>query len=316
MSISRSCHRPALLPAALCLLGSTCWSTIGANPAAAAQPPRPAPASITSPSLRADAGLIAQGMNSDPAVQQLLQENQELRQRIQRLEGLLNVSAPAPGKAEAAAPVIAKPGLYIEGSLGGQYRDLAGENGYTVTSFQPGFYGSAGLGYRYNKNVRFSAEYANLSSNVNTVAACYLPSSPTGGGCGATPLDGVFFPGQGAIVLNQYTLNAYYDLDGFGPRQRFRPYVGLGVGTQKSSIINLSNSIAAPFGLLAYGTAWAPLVTFSGGLSYAVSNRSEVFVGGKYALGSELLFDNTAFGDLLPQSARNWIINGGFRYTF
>jgi len=33
-------------------------------------------------------------------------------------------------------------------------------------------------------------------------------------------------------------------------------------------------------------------------------------------LGSELLFDNTAFGGLLPQSSRSWIINGGFRSTF
>ena len=297
------------------LLGSTCWASPLPSDAAAKQPPQPALATIPSPALPAEIGQVAQ-LSTDPALQQLQQENLELRQRIQRLERLLNVSAPSPGQAEKPAPIVAKNGVYVEGSLGGQYRDLAGENGYTVTSFQPGFYGSAGLGYRYSKNFRFSAEYANLSSNVNTVAACYFPASPTGGGCGATPIDGVFFPGQGAIVLNQYTLNAYYDLDGFGPRQRFRPYVGLGVGTQKSSLINLSNNQAAPFGLFAYGTAWAPLITFSGGLSYAVNNRSEVFMGGKYALGSELLFDNTAFGDLLPQSSRNWVINGGFRYTF
>jgi hypothetical protein len=93
-------------------------------------------------------------------------------------------------------------------------------------------------------------------------------------------------------------------------------YVGIGVGTQRSSIINLSNSIAEPFGLVANGSAWAPLITFSGGVSYVFTPNSEIFVGGKYALGSELLFDNTDFGDLLPQSSRNWIINGGFRYTF
>ena len=251
------------------------------------------------------------------AIEQLQQENQELRQRLQRLEQMLNVNPDSePGKAAVPPPVTPKNGFYVQGDLGGQYRDLAAENGYIATAFKGGFYGNVGVGYRYSKNFRFSAEYANLSSDVNTVAGCYLPPSPTGGGCGATPIDGKFFPGQGTVVLNQYTLNAYYDLDGFGPRKRFRPYVGMGVGTQKSTIINLSNSVAAPIGLFANGNAWAPLITFSGGLSYLLNSNSEVFVGGKYALGSELLFDDTAFGNLLPQGSRSWIINGGFRYTF
>lgn len=259
--------------------------------------------------------LVAQAP-ADSAIEQLRQENQELKQRLQRLEQLLNVTPPAAGQAELPGPLLPKNGFYIQGDLGGQHRDLAGENGYTVTSFQGGFYGNVGVGYRYSKNFRFSAEYANLSSNVDTVAACYIPASPKGGGCGATPSDGKFFPGEGAIVLNQYTLNAYYDLDGFGERKRFRPFVGIGVGTQKSTIINLSNTQAEPYDLIANGNAWAPLITFSAGLSYVFTQNSEIFVGGKYALGSELLFDDTDFGDLLPQSSRNWIINGGFRYTF
>jgi len=252
-----------------------------------------------------------------PTVEQLQQENDDLKARLERLEQLLDVKnadqTKVKANAQALKPLIPKNGFYIQGDIGGQYRDLAGENGYTVTAFQSGFYGSAGVGYRYNKNFRFSAEYANLSSNVGSVAACYqTPPSA----CGTNANDGVFFPGQGAIVLNQYTLNAYYDLDGFGYRKRFRPYVGLGVGTQKSSIIALSNTQAAPFGLYAYGDAWAPVVTFAGGISYVVSKNGEVYLGGKYSLGSELLFDNTAFGDLLPQSSRNWIVTGGFRYTF
>lgn len=277
------------------------------KPAAVAAVPAGAPATPTV--------LLAQAP-ADSAIEQLQQENQELKQRLQRLEQLLNVTPPAAGQAELPGPLLPKNGFYIQGDLGGQHRDLAGENGYTVTSFQGGFYGNVGVGYRYSKNFRFSAEYANLSSNVDTVAACYIPASPKGGGCGATPSDGKFFPGEGAIVLNQYTLNAYYDLDGFGERKRFRPFVGIGVGTQKSTIINLSNTQAEPYGLIANGNAWAPLITFSAGLSYVFTQNSEIFVGGKYALGSELLFDDTDFGDLLPQSSRNWIINGGFRYTF
>lgn len=279
-------------------------SSNGASLAAPAIQPVPDGISTTSPALIAQA-------SPESAFQELQQENQGLRDRLQRLENLLNVSPIKTGEAQLPAPLVPKNGLYIQGDLGGQDRQLAGENGYTVTSFDGGFYGSAGVGYRLNKNFRISAEYANLTSNVDEVAACATLT------CGATPsVDGIFFPGQGDIVLNQYTLNAYYDADGFGYRKRFRPYVGIGVGTQSSTINNLSNSVTAPLGLFANGNAWAPLITFSGGLSYVISQKAEIFFGGKYALGSELLFEDTAFGDLLPQSSRNWIINGGFRYTF
>jgi len=127
----------------LFLLGSTCWASPGPSDARAKQRPQPALATIPSPALPAEIDQLAQ-LITDPALQQ--QENLELRQRIQRLEQLLNVSAPSPGQAEKPAPIVAKSSVYLEGSLGGQYRDLAGENGYTVTSFQPGFYGSAGAG--------------------------------------------------------------------------------------------------------------------------------------------------------------------------
>ena len=51
-------------------------------------------------------------------------------------------------------------------------------------------------------------------------------------------------------------------------------------------------------------------------MNYLVSKNTEVYLGAKYALGSELLFLNTSFGNLLPQSARNWILKTGIRYTF
>lgn len=255
--------------------------------------------------------------NNSSTLEELKQENVELKARIDRLEKLLDVKSTDQNKvlanAKSLTPVIPKDGFYIQGDIGGQHRNSAGENGYTVTYFQPGFYSNIGVGYRYKSNFRFSAEYAYLPSKVSKVSACY--STPPYA-CGYTKNDGVPFPGNGTIYLNQYTLNAYYDLDGFGYKKRFRPYVGLGVGTEKSTISGLTNTQAVPYGLYANGSAWSPLVTFMGGLSYVVSKNAELFVGGKYALGSELLFRNTDFGDLLPQSSRNWIMSGGFRYTF
>lgn len=250
--------------------------------------------------------LIAQSSTVD----QLIQENRDLKLRLERLEKLSGVNPKVP---EALLP---KNGFYIQGDLGYQYRDVAGENGNTWTAFYGGFYGSAGLGYRLNKNFRFAAEYANLSSKASRVATLANPNDVT---------TGYSAPGLGAITLNQYTFNAYYDVDGFGPKKRYRPYIGLGVGTNTSSIIQLSNTVAAPLNFcgptgtspcIANGVTSAPVVTFEAGINYVVSKNMEIYAGGKYALGSELLFNNTAFGNLLPQSSRNWILKTGLRYTF
>jgi opacity protein-like surface antigen len=247
--------------------------------------------------------LVAQ--QSDSAlIQQLLIQNAELQKRIEKLESASSTEQAAPADASALIP---KNGVYVQADIGAQYRDSAGENGDTVTYLKSGFYGSAGLGYRLSKNFRLSGEYTNQSSNANQVSADY--------GSG-NPLNGIPQPGLGAIVLNQYTFNAYYDAPGFGYKKRIRPYVGLGVGTQKSSLIGISNTFAAPFGLYANGATWAPLVTFQAGAAYVVNKNTEIYAGAKYAEGSELLFRNTAFGNLLPMSSRNWSVSGGVRYTF
>jgi Opacity family porin protein len=252
-----------------------------------------------SPTIASDAP-IATGtlIAQSSTVEQLIQENRDLKLRLERLEKLAGVNPKAP------EPLLPKNGFYIQGDLGYQYRDLAGEDGNTWTAFYGGFYGSGGIGYRLNKNFRFGAEYANLSSNASRVAS----SNGSGGSLSA--------PGLGAITLNQYTFNAYYDVDGFGPKKRYRPYVGLGVGTNTSSIIQVSNTIAAQSGLYSNGVTSAPVVTFEAGINYVVTKNFEAYAGGKYALGSELLFNNTAFGNLLPQSSRNWILKAGLRYTF
>ena len=234
-------------------------------------------------------------------IQMLIQQNEELRERIEKLEA---ASSSTSAESDALVP---KNGLYVQADIGGQYRDLAGEDGDTATYFERGFYGSAGIGYRFSPNFRMSAEYANQSSDTDKVSANYGDGNA---------LNGQPLPGLGAITLNQYTINAYYDVPGFGYKKRIRPYVGVGVGTQKSSLIGISNSLASEFNLYAFGETWAPLVTFQAGASYIVNENTEIYAGGKYAHGSEMLFRGTAFGNLLPQSSRNWSVSGGVRYTF
>lgn len=239
-------------------------------------------------------------------IQQLLNQNAELKQRIEKLEA----ASYSPNDVKVLAPstdLLPKNGLFVQGDVGGQYRQLAGEDGNTATYFDSGFYGSAGIGYRFSKAFRLSVEYTNQSSDAKDVSAFYGDGNP---------LNGVPLPGLGSIRLNQYTFNAYYDAPGFGYKKRFRPYVGLGVGTQSSTLVGISNTFAAPASLYANGTAWAPIVTFQAGASYIVNKNTEIYAGAKYAQGTELLFRNTDFGNLLPQSSRNWSISGGVRYTF
>lgn len=250
------------------------------------------------------ASALGQEVDSS-TVQQLLQQNAELRQRIEKLEAAS--ATDEPDQAAESNALVPKNGFYVQADIGGQFRDWAGEDGDTVTYFKSGFYGSAGLGYRLSKNFRLSAEYANQSSIADKVSAFY--------GFGNS-LNGVPLPGKGAIVLNQYTFNAYYDAPGFGYKKRIRPFVGVGVGTQKSSIIGISNTFASAAGLYAYGDTWSPLITLQAGAAYVVNKNTEIYAGAKYAQGAELLFRDTAFGNLLPQSSKNWSVSGGVRYTF
>lgn len=249
------------------------------------------------------AGALAQEIDSS-TIEMLIQQNAELRERIEKIEAAASTSEAEEESEKNLAP---KNGLYVQADIGGQFRDFAGEDGDTVTYFKRGFYGSAGIGYRFSENFRMSAEYANQSSDVDKVSADYGPGIAQNG----RPL-----PGMGAITLNQYTLNAYYDAPGFGYRKRIRPYVGVGVGTQKSAIMNLSNDLASTFDLYAWGETWVPLVTLQAGASYVVSENTEIYAGGKYSQGAEMLFRGTDFGNLLPQSSKNWSVSGGVRYTF
>ena len=259
---------------------------------------RPHPTSVEPQQLAMEPVTEADAINA------LILENKELKARLERLEALVESQMAVQEGEEKPEAIetafLPKNGIYVQGDLGGQWRQLAGESGTTYTEFDWGWQGSLGIGYRVNKNIRFSGEFAHLNNSADVVAA-----EATG------PL-----PGVGDITLNQWTANLYYDLNGFGKDKRFRPYVGIGVGTQQSILNGISNTGAAGFGLFANGRTWAPLVTYEVGLGYLISKNLDAYVAAKYALGSELFFEDTDFGNLLPQSSRNFTLKTGLRYTF
>ena len=92
------------------------------------------------------AGALAQETDSS-TIEMLIQQNAELRERIEKLEAAASTSEAEKESEQNLAP---KNGLYVQADIGGQFRDFAGEDGDTVTYFKRGFYGSASIGYRFS----------------------------------------------------------------------------------------------------------------------------------------------------------------------
>jgi opacity protein-like surface antigen len=216
-------------------------------------------------------------------------------------------------------PKIALPknGPYVQADIGIQQREFAGENGITNLIFNPGLYGGLGLGYRYDRNFRFAFEYMTMNNSVDRIrpGIPLLVIDPIIGPVGA---DGAQFSANGNVKLSSYTLNAFYDLNGFGHQRRFRPYVGAGVGMMTSTITGLQPSFFPFIGvnrsLNASNTQ--PTLNFQSGISYLANRNTEFYLGGMYTYTSTFLFQNTSFGTLMPNGARNWTLKLGARYTF
>ena len=87
------------------------------------------------------------------------------------------------------------------------------------------------MGYRYDRNFRFAFEYSEMDSEVSDMRA------GDGGKLIRDPKNKDVIlqnssrkvKGNGSALLETYTLNAYYDLNGFGHEKRFRPYLGAGL---------------------------------------------------------------------------------------
>ena len=217
------------------------------------------------------------------------------------------------------SPKIALPknGPYVQADIGIQQREFAGENGITNLVFNPGLYGGLGVGYRYDRNFRFAFEFMQMNNSVYKIrpGVPLLVVDPVLGPVGA---DGAQFFANGNVKLSSYTLNAFYDLNGFGYQRRFRPYLGAGVGLMTSTISGLQPAffpfIGVDRSLNASNTQ--PTLNFQTGISYLANRNTEFYLGGMYTYTSTFLFQNTSFGTLMPNGARNWTLKAGARYTF
>lgn len=246
---------------------------------------------------------------------------EQIADRIKELEiELIKLKKAAGVYGKGKKIALPKNGIYVQADIGIQQREWSGENGNTQLFFNEGLYGGLAVGYRYDRNFRFAFEYSEMNSDVSDMR----------GGDG-----GVIFrdpknkdvilqngsrkvPGNGSALLQSYTLNAYYDLNGFGHEKRFRPYLGAGVGVQTTRIKGVTPSYFpfAGLGAEVNGASTDPVITLEAGISYLATDQAEFFLGGEYSFVDSFLVENSDFGNLAPTGSRNWILKTGARYTF
>jgi opacity protein-like surface antigen len=213
--------------------------------------------------------------------------------------------------------LLPKQGIYVQADIGLQQREFAGENGITNLMFDPGLYGGVGIGYRYDRNFRFGFEYSQMNNAVSKIRPG-IPIPVVDPVVGPVGTNGEQFPANGTVRLDSYTLNAYYDLNGFGYEKRFRPYLGAGVGLMTSKISNLQPAFFPSIGVkrALNGENTQPTFNVQAGIAYLFNRNTEFYLGGQYSYTSTFLFQNTDFGTLMPNGARNWTLKTGVRYTF
>ena len=214
---------------------------------------------------------------------------------------------------------LPKNGIYVQSDIGVQQREWAGENGNTQLFFDAGLYGGLAIGYRYDRNFRFAFEYTEMNNEVSDMRSGAPVKEFRDPKLGFLLSNGSEKEkGLGDVKLQSYTLNAYYDLNGFGHERRFRPYLGVGVGLQTSTLKGVTPA-SFPFigaGAEANKASTDPVLTLEAGLSYLATDQAEFFLGGEYSFVDNFLLENTDFGNLQPQGSRSWILKTGARYTF
>jgi len=243
---------------------------------------------------------------------------EQARERIMKLEAELIMLKRSLGMdRQNRKIVLPKQGVYVQADIGLQQREFAGENGVTNLMFDPGLYGGVGVGYRYDRNFRFGFEYIQMNNAVSKIRPG-IPIPVVDPILGPVGTNGAQFPANGTVKLDSYTLNAYYDLNGFGFEKRFRPYLGAGVGLMTSTISNLQPAFFPSIGVnrALNGENTQPTFNFQAGLAYLIKQNTEFYLGGQYSYTSTFLFENTDFGTLMPNGARNWTLKTGMRYTF
>lgn len=262
-------------------------------------------------------GSNTQNTNGNEQLESNLSDEQA-RQKIMELEAELILLKRSLGMDRQNKKILLpKNGVYVQGDIGIQQREFAGENGITNLIFDPGLYGGVGIGYRYDRNFRFSFEYSQMNNAVSKIRPG-IPIPVVDPKIGEVGANGEQFPANGNVRLDSYTLNAYYDLNGFGYEKRFRPYLGAGIGLMTSTIYDLQPSFFPSIGVnrALNGKNTQPTFNFQAGLAYLFNKQTEFYLGGQYSYTSTFLFENTSFGTLMPNGARNWVLKTGVRYTF
>jgi len=270
------------------------------------------------PSVALSQEIQAQGNSSDANNPEAELTTEQAQEKIMRLEAELIMLKRSLGMDRQNKKILLpKQGIYVQADIGLQQREFAGENGITNLIFDPGLYGGVGIGYRYDRNFRFGFEYSQMNNAVSKIRPG-IPIPVVDPVLGPIGTNGEQFPANGTVRLDSYTLNAYYDLNGFGYEKRFRPYLGAGVGLMTSKISNLQPAFFPSVGVDRTLNAENTQPTFNvqAGISYLFSRNAEFYLGGQYSYTSTFLFQNTDFGTLMPNGARNWTLKTGMRYTF
>ena len=245
---------------------------------------------------------------------------EEIVDQIKALEiQLIKLKKAAGVYGEGKKIALPKNGIYVQSDIGVQQREWAGENGNTQLFFDAGLYGGLAIGYRYDRNFRFAFEYTEMNNEVSDMRSGAPVKEFRDPKLGFLLSNGSEKEkGLGDVKLQSYTLNAYYDLNGFGHERRFRPYLGVGVGLQTSTLKGVTPA-SFPFigaGAEANKASTDPVLTLEAGLSYLATDQAEFFLGGEYSFVDNFLLENTDFGNLQPQGSRSWILKTGARYTF
>ncbi len=189
-------------------------------------------------------------------------------------------------------------GPYLTVGGGVQHRQRASDNPQTYTDWKRGYAFNVAGGVQLGA-VGIEGEFSQLNNHDKTTAA---------------PVTGPQ-PGMGDVTLRLFMANVTYSVKGNGPLGLF---VSGGAGGYKSYIHDLSNVVAASFGLFANGTNdGLPFIyQLRGGATYDVSSRAALLLNYRYIHGNELLFKGTDFGDLRPNGTKNHVVEAAVRLGF
>jgi opacity protein-like surface antigen len=196
-------------------------------------------------------------------------------------------------------------GWYL--SIGGAWtgRETVHElgNPHTFLTWNDGFSLNGAIGYDFDV-VRTEFEIGFTNNGVDDA------------GAGIPNVGNFASSADGNVSLRKFMFNLYYDFD--FKDSKVRPYVGAGVGFYQSEINGLSPDFFGGLGLGATAINATSNFPFAyqlkGGLSYALSQRTEVYSGYTFFHGESLDFAAAPFGRFHPDGAVTHSLELGLRF--